>query len=77
MAVKYKINRIRNKVRVERMWTTQDWSRQDWSNTLDDDDCRLINEWVEQTGCGRRVAYDMWQLKNKEAVMLFILRWGN
>ena len=73
MVRKFKIERIRNKVRVKRSYVADPL----WTLTIDDDDCQAINEWVNETNCGRRVAYDMWQLKNKEAVTLFILRWGS
>ena len=35
-----------------------------------------INEWVVSSKVGRRIAWDMWQLKNNEAVTMFMLRWS-
>jgi hypothetical protein len=35
-----------------------------------------INEWVISSKVGRRIAWDMWQLKNNEAVTMFMLRWS-
>lgn len=35
-----------------------------------------INEWVLSSKVGRRIAWDMWQLKNNEAVTMFMLRWS-
>lgn len=34
-----------------------------------------ITEWCATTKCGRRTAYDMFQFKNKQEVLLFTLRW--
>ena len=36
-----------------------------------------IDEWVVLSKIGRRIAWDMWQLKNNEAVTMFMLRWGS
>jgi len=35
-----------------------------------------INEWVVLSKVGRRIAWDMWQLKNNEAVTMFMLKWS-
>lgn len=71
MTTKYKIERIRNKVRVKRIGVSGDWS-----TTLTDKDWAAIDAWVQQTDCGYRVAYDMWKLKDKQSTTLFILKWG-
>jgi len=31
--------------------------------------------WCEETGCGRRTAYDMFEFPSEEAAMMFRLRW--
>ncbi len=35
-----------------------------------------IDEWVISSKMGRRIAWDMWQLKNNEAVTMFMLKWS-
>lgn len=35
-----------------------------------------INEWVVSSKIGRRIAWDMWQLKNKQSVTLFMMKWS-
>lgn len=35
-----------------------------------------IDEWVVSSKIGRRIAWDMWQLKNQEAVTLFMMKWS-
>jgi hypothetical protein len=35
-----------------------------------------IDEWVVSSKMGRRIAWDMWQLKNKQAVTLFMMKWS-
>lgn len=40
------------------------------------DTALAIDRWVTELELGRRVAYDTWQLKNRQAVELFVLRWS-
>ena len=35
-----------------------------------------IDQWVVSSKVGRRIAWDMWQLKNNEAVTMFMLKWS-
>lgn len=35
-----------------------------------------ITEWVYEHQLGRRRAYDVWQLKSRAAVAMFVLRWS-
>jgi hypothetical protein len=35
-----------------------------------------IDDWVVSSKLGRRIAWDMWQLKNKQAVTLFMMKWS-
>lgn len=32
--------------------------------------------WCEETGCGRRTAYDMFEFPSEQAAMMFRLRWA-
>lgn len=32
--------------------------------------------WCENQNCGRRTAYDLFQFKNKQEVLMFVLRWS-
>lgn len=67
MLTKFKIDRLRTKVRV-RVYG--------YGGTLSDKEADEINDWVETTQCGYRVSWDSWKLKSKDAVLMFILRWG-
>lgn len=31
--------------------------------------------WCEETGCGRRTAYDIFEFRDEQAAMMFKLRW--
>lgn len=42
---------------------------------LTDADLDKIEQWVKNANIGRRISYDMWQLKNKTCVMTFLLAW--
>jgi hypothetical protein len=44
---------------------------------LDKKNADEIDEWVVSSKMGRRIAWDMWQLKNNEAVTMFMLKWGS
>ena len=35
-----------------------------------------IDNWVRNNNLGRRMAFNMWQLKNEQSRNWFILRWG-
>ena len=43
---------------------------------LDKKNADEIDEWVVSSKMGRRIAWDMWQLKNNEAVTMFMLKWS-
>jgi hypothetical protein len=35
-----------------------------------------ISAWCNETGCGRRMAYDMFRFKNKAELATFLLKWS-
>ena len=35
-----------------------------------------VQQWCEETGCGRRVSFDMFKFRNDEEVTAFLLKWG-
>ena len=43
---------------------------------LDKKNADEIDEWVVSSKAGYRIAWDMWQLKNNEAVTMFMLKWS-
>lgn len=43
---------------------------------LDKKNADEIDEWVVSSKIGHRIAWDMWQLKNNEAVIMFMLKWS-
>lgn len=71
-ASKFRIQRIRQKVRVMNLTMFNDTFIE-----LDKDQADLIDQWVTESELGRRVAWDMWKLNNKEAVTLFLIKWGS
>lgn len=34
-----------------------------------------VSNWCAEHGCGRRTAYDIFEFKNKQEVLIFTLRW--
>lgn len=46
-----------------------------WTDEITSREAMEISKWVEQSQVGHRVAYDMWQLDSKEAILLFTIRW--
>ena len=73
MEVKYKIDRVRLKVRIKRQPTDP---RAYWENTLTEEDVEEINNFVKQHHLGIRVAYDMWKFKDKQSLTMFMLKYG-
>jgi len=41
-----------------------------------DSDAEEIATWVSSNGLGRRTAYDRWKLNSKQAISMFLLKWG-
>lgn len=39
------------------------------------DECDAIDEWVLRSKLGFRISWDKWKLKNKGAVMMFVMKW--
>ncbi len=35
-----------------------------------------VQQWCEETGCGRRISFDMFQFKNRADISAFLLKWG-
>lgn len=47
-----------------------------WLEELTSEQAEEITRWVDENELGRRVAYDMWQLKSDHAVTMFMLKYG-
>lgn len=45
-------------------------------SSLVDDYFEQVQAWSNDAGCGRRMAYDMWQFKTKAEMTMFLLRWA-
>ena len=39
-------------------------------------DFKLISDWCFEHNCGKRVSYDMFQFKNEQEIIMFLLRWS-
>ena len=42
---------------------------------LEEADLKPIQQWSEQTGCGKRTSFDVWHFKNEQQMRMFRLRW--
>lgn len=45
-------------------------------NTLTEEEGQEINAWVQESNLGSRIAWDMWRLRDEQAITLFTLKWG-
>ena len=73
MEVRYKIDRVRLKLRITRQPTNP---LAYWENALTEEDVEEIDNFVKQHSLGIRVAYDMWKFKDKQSLTMFMLRYG-
>ena len=74
MAVKYIIEQTELTVRVSHHPVEISWPV--FKPELTESQAAEISDYVEQHQLGRRVAYDMWKLKNSQAMTLFMLHYG-
>lgn len=79
MEVKYKIEQIKElTVRLQQPrplgGLAPVWSPS-WQE-LTEDQAAVITDYVELHELGRRTAHDIWQLKNLQALTLFMLHYG-
>ena len=42
---------------------------------LEENDLKPIQEWSDQTGCGKRTSFDVWKFSTKSEMAMFRLRW--
>lgn len=42
-----------------------------------EDEITQITKWCEETGCGRRTAYNQFRFKNRKQLNWFLLRWNS
>lgn len=66
---KFAIQRLRNKVKVFCVINNS-------TVPLSAAECELIDDWVKETQIGYRVAWDTWQLKSKDYVTMFMMKWA-
>lgn len=80
MAVKYIIERNKFTVRLFQHPASFSLEPEIWSQCeaaeLDEQQAAEISDYVEQHQLGRRVAYDMWKLKDSQSMTLFMLHYG-
>jgi hypothetical protein len=79
MAIKYKIEQLKPlTVRLHQprphLGTTPVWAPA-WQE-ISEDQAAEITAYVEAHELGRRTAHDIWQLKNPQAMTLFMLQYG-
>lgn len=69
----FKIERLRRRVRVKHVPLQNDW----YYNSITEEEAIEISKWVEDREMGKRIAFDIWKLKDNACVTMFILHWGN
>jgi hypothetical protein len=73
MAVKYHIEQL--KPLTVRLHQITPFEAPAWQELSEDQTAEITN-YVELHELGRRTAYDQWQLKNPQAMTLFMLHYG-
>ena len=48
----------------------------DFSESDNDQVIRQMAHWCMENDCGYRISYDTFKFRNKNQMMLFLLRWG-
>ena len=43
---------------------------------LRETDMDPIQVWTEETNCGKRMSFNVWQFKNEKQITMFILKWA-
>lgn len=74
MEIRYKLDRIRLKVRVSKM--ISELRRYDYIDTISEEESEEINNFVKEHNLGVRVAWDQWRFKDSASVTMFMLRYG-
>jgi len=43
---------------------------------LREEDMIPIQQWSDETNCGRRMSFNIWHFKSKKYITMFLLRWA-
>lgn len=43
---------------------------------LREEDLIPVQQWCEETGCGRRMSFDTFRFKRREDITLFLMKWA-
>jgi len=54
---------------------TDDVAPRGFERGLNENDLEPIQTWSEETNCGKRTSFNVWQFKNEKQITMFILRW--
>lgn len=73
MEVKYKIDRLRLKVRISKRISNKQLY---YHETLTEEDIADIDGYINEHGLGKRLAYDMWKFKDTQSLTMFMLKYG-
>lgn len=73
MEVKYKIDRLRLKVRISRRISNKQLY---YHETLTEEDVADIDGYIKEHNLGKRMAYDMWKFKDDQSLTMFMLKYG-
>ena len=42
-----------------------------------EEDMDPIQQWCQESNCGKRISFDMFQFKNDKQITMFLLRWSS
>lgn len=55
---------------------TDDVAPRGFERGLNEGDMDPIQVWTEETNCGKRMSFNVWQFKNEKQITMFILKWA-
>ena len=44
---------------------------------LREDDMDPVQAWCEQSNCGKRISFNVWQFKSRKHMTMFLIRWSS
>jgi hypothetical protein len=44
---------------------------------LREDDMDPVQAWCEQSNCGKRISFNIWQFKSRKHMTMFLIRWSS
>ena len=56
---------------------TDDVAPRGFERGLNESDMDPVQAWCEQSNCGRRISFNIWQFKSRKHMTMFLIRWSS